>query len=125
MNYKNLEIWQLSKQLVLEIHDMTFELPKFEQFEEAQQIRRSIKSVKSNIVEGFGRRKYKSDFVRFLVIANASLDESIDHLENLYETRSLSKQELFDSITLRLNILGKKLINFIKAVEQRHNSFNA
>jgi len=50
MSYKNLEVWQLAKQVVIDIHHMTFTLPKFEQFEEAKQIRRSSKSVKSTIV---------------------------------------------------------------------------
>jgi four helix bundle protein len=46
MSYKKLEIWQLAKELVIDIHRMTLELlPKFEMFEEGGQIRRSIKSV--------------------------------------------------------------------------------
>ena len=61
MSYKNLEIWQLARDAVIEIHKMSLGLPKFELFEEGQQIRRSIKSVKSTIVEGYGRRKYKND----------------------------------------------------------------
>ena len=65
MSYKKLEIWQLARELTIEIHKMTFILPKFEQFEEAQQIRRSGKSVRSNIVEGYGRRRYKADFIKF------------------------------------------------------------
>ena len=52
MSYKNLEVWKLSRELVIEIHSLTLnELPSFEKFEEGSQIRRSIKSVKSNIVE--------------------------------------------------------------------------
>ncbi len=31
MNYKDLEIWQLSRELVIEIHKMSLELPKFVQ----------------------------------------------------------------------------------------------
>ena len=49
MSYKNLEIWQLSSALTIRIHKMSLELPKLEQFEEGQQIRRSIKSLKSTI----------------------------------------------------------------------------
>ncbi|MBL7875867.1 MAG: four helix bundle protein, partial [Cyclobacteriaceae bacterium] len=64
MSYKKLEIWQEAKKLSITIHEMTLKLPKFEQFEEAQQIRRSSKSVRSNIVEGYGRRRYKADFIR-------------------------------------------------------------
>ncbi len=121
MSYKNLEVWKLSREAVIEIHLMSMTLPRFEQFEEAQQIRRSIKSVKSNIVEGYGRRKYKQDFIRFLVIAIASLDETIDHLETLAETKSLNDKEVFENLNSKLILLSKKLINFLKAVEEKHN----
>jgi four helix bundle protein len=52
MSYKNLEIWQLARDVVIEIHKMTLTFPKFEMYEEGSQIRRSSKSVKSTIVEG-------------------------------------------------------------------------
>ena len=68
MSYKNLEIWQESRTLVVDIHKMTLQnLPKFEMYEEGSQIRKSCKSVKSTIVEGYGRRKYKPDYLRFLI----------------------------------------------------------
>ncbi len=54
-----------------------------------------MKSVKSNIVEGYGRRKYKMEFIRFLIFSISSLDETIDHLETLAETGSLNDQLLF------------------------------
>ncbi len=51
MNYKDLEIWKLAREIVIEIHKMSLnELPKFEMYEVGSQIRRSSKSVKSNIV---------------------------------------------------------------------------
>lgn len=84
MSYKNLEIWSLARELVIDIHNMTVEeLPKFELYEEGSQIRRSVKSVKSNIVEGYGRRKYIGDYIRFLTYSISSNDETIDHLETL------------------------------------------
>jgi len=50
MSYKKLEIWQLARQLVIDVHKMTLnKLPKFEMFEQGGQIRRSVKSVKSTI----------------------------------------------------------------------------
>jgi hypothetical protein len=46
VSYKNLEIWRLARELVIDIHMMSIDnLPKFEMFEEGGQIRRSIKSV--------------------------------------------------------------------------------
>jgi four helix bundle protein len=123
MSYKNLEIWQLSKELVIDIHHMTIEaLPKFEMFEEGSQIRRSIKSVKSTIVEGYGRREYKQEFLRFLSYAIASTDETLDHLETLFETGSLTNRDCCRDLSDRLNLLGKKLHNFRKSVEDGHKS---
>jgi len=98
MSYRKLEIWQEAKELSILIHQMSLMLPKFEQFEEAQQIRRSCKSVRSNIVEGYGRRKYKQDFIRFLIISQASNDETIDHLEILFETQSLTDRNYLKTL---------------------------
>ena len=119
MSYKNLEIWNLAREIVNDIHKMTLEeLPKHELFEEGSQIRRSSKTVKSSIVEGYGRRKYVQDYIRYLIIAISSNDETIDHLETLFETGSLNDKELYQSIHDRLEILGKKLNLFIQAIEK-------
>lgn len=123
MSYKKLEIWQIARELAIDIHEMTlYKLPKFEMYEEGSQIRRSIKSVKSTIVEGYGRRRYKQEFIRFLTYAIASNDETIDHLETLFETKSLRDSELYKNIYKRLQILGKKLNLFIQSVEKGHES---
>lgn len=122
MSYKKLEIWQLAREAVIEIHKLTLTLPKFEMFEEGQQIRRSSKSVKSTIVEGYGRRRYKSDYIKFLGYAHASNDETIDHLETLFETVSLTDEKTFKTLLQKLDLLGRKLNNFIQAVEKEHMS---
>ncbi|MBC8311576.1 MAG: four helix bundle protein [Candidatus Marinimicrobia bacterium] len=125
MSYKKFEIWQHSRELVIEIHKMTLnDLPKFELYEEGSQIRRSSKSVKSNIIEGYGRRKYINDYIRFLHFSIASNDETIDHLENLFETNSLENKQQYDDLHLKLTILGKKLNLFIQSVEKRKYNEN-
>ncbi len=117
MSYKNLEIYQLAKSNSSLIHEMSLQLPKFELYETGSQIRRSSKSVRSNIVEGYGRRRYKNDYIRFLIFAQASNDETLDHIESLYETKSLNNQELYQRLTEQTNLLGKKLNRFISAIE--------
>lgn len=123
MSYKNLSVWKLSKELTVEIHSMTLALPKFEQFEEGQQIRRSCKTVRSCIVEGYGRRTYKADFVKFLIYALSSNDETLDHLEILFETGSLKDHELYGQLSKKIQQLGKQLNNFLQAVQRSHNTF--
>ena len=122
MSYKNLEIWQLAQESIIEIHKMTLSLPKFEMYEEGSQIRRSSKSVKSTIVEGYGRRNYKSDYIKYLTYALASNDETIDHLETLFETESLTDKILYESLHSRIETLGKKINRFIQAVQSDHLS---
>ena len=123
MSYKNLDVWQMARDLVIEIHTMTLsELPKFEMYEVGSQIRRSSKSIKSNLVEGYGRRRYKHDFIRFLVYAHASCDETKDHLETLSETKSLSDPDVYNEIHGRIEILSKALNKFISVVEKKHAS---
>jgi four helix bundle protein len=122
MNYKDLEVWQIASELSIEIHRMTLTLPKFEMYEEGSQIRRSSKSIRSNIVEGYGRRRYKNEFIKYIVYAIASTDETIDHLETLFETKSLKDKELFEKLFEKSNLLDKKLIKFLDSVEKQHLS---
>jgi four helix bundle protein len=123
MNYRHLEVWQLARELVIAIHAMTLtKLPKFEAFEEGSQIRRAIKSVKSCIVEGYGRRRYKQEFIRFLTFSLASCDETADHLDTLVVTGSLKDERLVDDLTKRLDELGRKLNLFLQSVERGHQS---
>jgi four helix bundle protein len=124
--YKKLRIWQQSRELVNEIHHMTLTcLPKFEMYEEGSQIRRSMKSVKSNIVEEYGRRRHKTEYIRFLDFSYASALETIDHLETLSETESLKDEELFHSLHERLNQLSKSIYQFTRGVETHHNEERA
>jgi four helix bundle protein len=122
MSYKNLEIWQLSRELVIEIHKMTLTLSKFEMYEEGSQIRRSSKSVKSTIVEGYGRRNYKSDYIRYITFSLASNDETIDHIEDLFETGSLIDEKLYNELHSKLEKLGKKINRFLQSVQKDHIS---
>lgn len=118
MSYRNLEIWQSARQLTIDVHKMTLQLPKFEMYEEGSQLRRSIKSVRSNIVEGYGRRRYKNDYVRFIIYSLSSNDESIDHLETLHETGSLQDEELFMNLKVRMQKLGIKINNFLQVISK-------
>ncbi|MDX1618595.1 MAG: four helix bundle protein [Balneolaceae bacterium] len=123
MSYKRLNIWKHARELVIEIHKMSLEnLPTFEKYEMGSQIRRSIKSAKSNIVEGYGRRMYKHEFIRFITYALSSTDETIDHLETLYETGSLSDETLYLDLSKRLSILSKMLNRFLGALHSGHIS---
>ncbi|MGD7653457.1 MAG: four helix bundle protein [Verrucomicrobiales bacterium] len=124
--YKKLRIWEQARELVSDVHHMTLsKLPKFEMYEKGSQIRRSMKSVKANIVEGYGRRRHKSEYIRFLGFSYASVLETIDHLETLYETKSLRDDALYHALHERLTLLSKSIYKFTRGVELHHNEERA
>lgn len=122
MSYRKLQIWILAREVVIEVHEMTMKLPKFEMYEEGAQIRKSSKTTKATIVEGYGRRGYKQDWIKFLIYSLSSNDETMDHLENLWDTKSLTDEMIFISIKNKVELLGKMINKFLQAVEQEHQS---
>lgn len=112
----------MSHKLAIEIHAMSLMLPKFEMYEEGSQIRKSSKSIKSTIVEGFGRRRYKPEFVKFLTYSLASCDETRDHLDTIYETKSLKDKKLYEYFSNEYDVLGKKIRAFTNSVELGHKT---
>ncbi|MGD0335825.1 MAG: four helix bundle protein [Candidatus Omnitrophota bacterium] len=116
-NYSDLEIYQLAHKLAVEIHSMTLKLPQLEMYEEGSQIRRSAKAISANIVEGFGRKKYPQEYARFLIFAHSSCNETIEHLQLLFGTKSMQDKEQYAYFLEEYDKLGRKLNKFIQAVE--------
>ena len=122
-SYRELEVFIESKRLAIEVHKVSLSLPKFEMFEEGSQIRRSSKAVTTAIVEGYGRRRYKADFIKHLVYAQSECDETILHLDFLFETGSWKDTECFNRMQLEYNSLSKRINKFIQWVENNLNDF--
>ena len=118
-SYRDLDVYRLAHTLGVACHKMSMKLPKHELYETGSQLRRASKSVSANIVEGYGRRRYKAEYIRFLIFAHASLEESIEWLEyviELYEDIAVVAQRLKQDA----DEVGAKLNRFIQAVERSH-----
>lgn len=120
-SYRDLEVYQESKMLAIRIHKMTMQLPKFEMYEEGSQIRRSAKAVTSAIVEGYGRRRYKTEFIRYLIFSQSECDETILHLDFLFETDSLKEEKTYNELRFEYDSLSKRINKFIQWVEEKFN----
>ena len=118
-SYRDLAIYSESKKLATEIHIMSLALPRFEQYETGGQIRRSSKAVTAMIVEGFARRRYRKDLVKYLVYSIAECDETLVHLDFLFETQSLQDPKLYEELRDRLVLLSKKINNFTRWAETK------
>ena len=112
-NFQDLNVWQKSHQVVLEIYKVTKHYPAEEKFGLITQIRRSSISVSANIAEGF--KKSTKDFIRYIEIAQGSLEETKYHLilsrdlEYLMLSDFTKIYNLSDDISKMLFSLNKKL----------------
>jgi four helix bundle protein len=109
-SFENLEVWQMSRELVKEIYQITSTFPNEEKFGLTSQLRRASVSVSSNIAEG-STRWSKKDQSRFYEIAFGSLIEVLNQmilsadLGFLPENRLIELRTRIDQISRMLNAL--------------------
>jgi len=115
-SYRDLDIYNSAYELALEVHNLSMKLPKHELFEQGSQVRRAAQSIKDNIVEGFGRRRYKAEFIRYLIFAQSSHDETLNQLNMINQI--YFKENPISELIEQYEVLGRKINRFIQYVEQ-------
>lgn len=100
-DYRDLEVWQKSMDLVVECYRATEAFPPHEKYGLSSQLQRAAVSVPANIAEGRSRGRTK-EFIHHLTIASGSLAEIETHLEiasRLKYLAELRKKTLFEQTT--------------------------
>jgi four helix bundle protein len=110
-NYKNLDAWKFSMQLVKEVYLLTKKFPKEELYALTSQAKRADVSIPSNIAEGLGRQ-YKKDTIEFLHISRGSLYE-LETLLNIAVMIEIITEEEFNTIIPKLEKALQVLNGFI------------
>jgi len=118
-SYKDLKIYNMAFDLAIKVHKMSLILPHYELYEQGSQIRRSSKSIKDTIAEGFGRKRYKNDLIKFLIYAHASCDECISQLQTIKE---LHKIENIDNLIGEYDQLSRMINQFLNYVKNNWKS---
>ncbi len=95
--FEDLLAWQKAHQFVLKVYRATVAFPKAELYGLVSQFRRAAVSIPANIAEGF-KRTSKIEKIRFLNIAQASLEESRYFLILSKDLGYLNDPELFNLI---------------------------
>ena len=113
MPYHRLEVYQKSYRIALDLHKLTLKFPKHEQYELAQQLRRSSKSIPANIAEGMGKQESQADVRRFVRIALGSCDESRVWLEFAKDLGYLDKKD-HHRLDQKYQEIGRMLQGLIK-----------
>lgn len=114
-SYKDLEIYKLSFDLAVRIYKLSLKLPNPDKYETGGQIRRSSQTIKDTIVEGYGRRRYKADFIKYIVYSHSSCLESISQSEFL---ATIHPGSGWEEIATELDQLGIKIYIFLGYVEK-------
>ncbi|TCN62194.1 four helix bundle protein [Acetobacteroides hydrogenigenes] len=113
--HKDLDVWKLSIELVVNIYKFTEEFPKSELYGLTSQIRRAAVSIPSNIAEGAARKNTK-EFIQFLYISLGSIAE-ID--TQLIISQRLGYAEINGELADRIEHIRKMLINLIRKLKEK------
>lgn len=115
-NYKNIEIYQVAEEFVIEIYRLLKSFPKDELYSIVSQLRRASISITSNIAEG-ASRQHKKEYLNFLYISRGSVAE-VESLLSISKRLDYLKEEDYERIKHLLNNLAKGLFYLIKSVEK-------
>ena len=113
--FRDLVVWQKSIELIKSVYEQVDTLPKSEEFNLKQQLKRAVVSVALNIAEGKSRRTAK-DFMHFLNIANASLAETEAILLICSELGYLKG---LDQLLSDIEVLSKMINSFISKLRSK------
>jgi four helix bundle protein len=119
MHWKDLDVWKLSHEMVLEVYKLTRSFPEYEKFRLTDQFCRAACSVPANIVEGNARHSRK-EYIQFLTTARASLEETRYHgllARDLEYMQSLDYEQ-FEAKTERISRMLNAFLRSLKAKDK-------
>ena len=115
--YKNMEIFQLSYELSLDIHRLLDKLPDKEKDNIISQMRRAATSIPLNRAEGSVKKSHR-EFLNFLNYAYGSAKE-LDVLLSMSKDLGYITKKDYDILFSKLDKLMAKLFGFMENIESR------
>ena len=114
----DLKVYKQSHHSAMKVFKIASVFPKSENFSLTDQIIRSSRSISANIREGFAKKKYKNIFIKHLIDALGSSEETREWLLFAYECGYIDKETLletdkkYDEINAMLSSLINKWQDF-------------
>lgn len=115
--FEDLEVYQKSLQLHLEINDLTLAFPKFEMYELGSQLRRSSNSIPANLAEGWNN-KHMNIYLEGINRAQSELRETQHHVHVAYKKGYITQQK-YEALKERYNECGRMLRGLERSLERR------
>lgn len=111
--YQDLTVFEMAYQLAMEIFWLTKDFPKEETYSLTDQIRRSSRSICSNIVEGWAKRCYENIFKKHLIDSAGECEETKLWLKFSLDCKYIH-EEKYDYFMEKYNEVGKMLDGLYK-----------
>lgn len=115
-SFRELNVWQRSHTLVLQVYRVSAGLPSSERFGIQSQLRRAATSVPANIAEG-SKREAQLEYAHFLNIAEGSLSE-LDYLLLLSRDLGFVEAAQADRLRSEADVIGRMLSSLRTAVRR-------
>jgi four helix bundle protein len=111
-SYKDLRVYQNALEAAMIIFELTKRFPPEERYSLVDQVRRSSRSVCTNIGEAWRKRRYPAHFISKLSDSEGEAEETRIWVEISYRCKYISKEEADDLDDRYDKILGQ-LVNMI------------
>jgi four helix bundle protein len=111
--FKKLKVWQIAKNLAVNIYNITKSSALGNDFGLRDQIRRAAVSIPSNLAEG-DERDTDKDSIRFFYMAKGSLAEVRTQLQIAFEIGYMA-EDIFNKFDQEYRTLGRMIGSLIKA----------
>ena len=120
-SFEELTCWKKSRELKRELYQLAKNLPLYEQYKLASQIRGASVSVTANIAEGYGRYSYQEK-IQFTRYSRASILELQDHLYTCLDAEYIDDVK-FKYLYDKCNDVGKSINGYIGYILERKNVY--
>lgn len=115
--HKDLKVYKLAFESAMGIFEMTKSFPKEEKYSLTDQIRRSSRSVSTNIVEAFRKRRYPKSFISKLSDSEGEAAETQVWLEFSKECGYITK-DVHEELYKKYDWILGMLINMMNQPEK-------
>lgn len=115
---RDLDVYQLAFRTAMTVFQISKQFPADERYELTSQIRRSSRSICSNLAEGWRKRRYQAVFINKLTDAGQEATETRTWLEFALACKYID-QELFDTLDDRYD----HICAMISSMERKAEKF--
>ncbi len=120
MTITDLKVYNIAVELENKLFQITDGIPNKWRIDQVKQIERSSASISTNICEGYCKRFYQKDFIRYLFIALGSCDETQHHLRVLKFKKFIDKDS-YSIYASKYKNLSVRILNFINYLRKKNN----